>query len=290
MKPQHLFAAQACTLTVVLTLGGLAHAQAVAPVPTAGVTASSAAAAPTPVAAPVTAPAAAVVGSSAPGTTAPEAPVATGTVSPEPAAGPAVAQSTAPLAPSAVAPVALTAPPATPPAAAPGHATPGRRSLIWQPHKAAPRVQEKPRYPLLPLFTLHAVANTVWNKDVGYDLFSDNDVGARFGVQLDADVVTLTPGLVVAAELGYTYEASSDGRVPTGLGVGASIEAHHPHVAALVNWSLLDWLAVHARAQAGLSFTHVEIEHFEVAAGSGALSSRTRANCGTSYQTKIRKR
>jgi hypothetical protein len=267
MKQPLFRRAETATLAALLTVSQLAPAQTFAPVnpspasteTPAAPTAATAAGAVTP------APTAAPVAAELPATAA-TAPVSAAAPAPA-AAAPAVP------APAAPAPV-LAAPAAPPPVAAAPVAPPDSTRRAARRARARKPPPEKPLYPLYSLLTLHAVANSVWNNDVAYDSFNSKDVGGRFGVQLDADLVHLTPAIALAAELGYTYEATDNTELPPGLGEVGRLEAHHPHVAALVRWSLVDWLAVHARAQVGLSFTELQIERAGVSSGDEALTAK----------------
>lgn len=277
MKQPLFRRAETATLAALLTVSELAHAQTFPPVnpaptstetPAAAAPATAAGAAtPAPQAAalvPVPAAAAALPATAA---TAPVAAAAPAPAAPAPAAP-------APAAPAPGAPAPVLAAPAPAPVAAAPVAPPASARRASRRARARKPPPEKPLYPLYSLLTLHAVANSVWNNDVAYDSFNSKDVGGRFGVQLDADLVHLTPAIALAAELGYTYEATDNTALPQGLGEVGRLEAHHPHVAALLRWSLVDWLAVHARAQVGLSFTELQIERAGVSSGDEALTGK----------------
>lgn len=228
----------------------------------------------------------------------PSAPAATqsGPVAPKPTPGSAPASQAPTAAPVGPAPVVTPAepPPATaqptPPAtpAAPTTSTPGdsggagaaatgSETAVATPPQPAPRQSELDQPSVAsaaslddagvggealdrPRFLVFGNLDYLWSTDRRYDWFSEDDVRIRAGVSVAAELLELTPRLMLVPEIGWGYEQGGDDSSPVPTLSSAEFSAHSLYLAAALRYRLLDWLHPQVRAQLGLSWLDLELE------------------------------
>jgi hypothetical protein len=125
--------------------------------------------------------------------------------------------------------------------------------------KAEPPKPEAPAQPLSSMLQLHLGVTTVWNKDLGYDYFSEDDVGQRIGLLAGLDALHLNDALVLVLELGFSGEEEHGGFVPPELVSDATLSAAHLFGGVVVRDDLTQWLSLHAGVHGGASFNDVTL-------------------------------
>jgi hypothetical protein len=104
--------------------------------------------------------------------------------------------------------------------------------------------------------------DSVWNTDGGYDLFSDDDVGERFGLLLGLRVATLG-SFDLSAQLGYSSEVSQNDDWAEDAFSSTKLIAHHPHLGLMAETKLLPALGLHARVHGGASFVKTRLGRYD---------------------------
>jgi hypothetical protein len=101
-----------------------------------------------------------------------------------------------------------------------------------------------------------------WNTDPGYDFFDDDDVGERLGVWASHDLLSFTPAVILAGELGWET-GSEEARSLLRDTLATELETHHFHAGVQLRYVLLSWLSPHLRVVGGLSFTDIAMHSLE---------------------------
>jgi hypothetical protein len=104
-----------------------------------------------------------------------------------------------------------------------------------------------------------------WYKDAGYNVFSEDDVGHRFGVWAAYDVAALREDTFLAIEAGFGTEHAEDSGL---LGGALSSELSTKTVDAglQLRWVPVSWLQPHARVAGGLAIVDYSVDarqHFK---------------------------
>ena len=179
---------------------------------------------------------------------------------PEPLPAPDAPPAVEPSAPPPSTEQPSTAPPAAPPAPPPP-------PLVYQPaprYPASPSrdagpAEDRPAPPEPIGVSIYGNVDQIWNTDPTYDLFSDRDVQLRPGLSVSLDLLDLAPRLVLAPELGWSFESASETAL-FGIGLAkAEYDAHAFQVGAGLRYELLPWLEPRARLMLGLSLVEVEV-------------------------------
>jgi hypothetical protein len=108
------------------------------------------------------------------------------------------------------------------------------------------------------MFRAALAVDAVWNRDRGYDLFSDDDVGQSIGLRAELDALPFSDAALLGLELGFSSEQSENG--PTVFSSSTpSLEAMNLFAGVLPRYQLLPILGVHAHAFGGATFTTVKM-------------------------------
>jgi hypothetical protein len=179
--------------------------------------------------------------------------------------GPALAQPTGPAAVNSA--TVTVAPAAAPSTAAPTAAPQTNPESPWNqpvnPWPAKPRqpaAEEPPPKPIQQWGELHIGVNNILTRDAGYDFFSKDNAWRSINLTLEAEVSDLNSATALGVQLGYAYGVSDNGMAHNQVGFSGSLSSHDPHLAALLKWKPTSWLALHARAHAGYSFSKLKLE------------------------------
>ncbi len=138
-----------------------------------------------------------------------------------------------------------------------------------------PVIPERPSRPRSPAGAPVALALAIqhgWNKDAGYDLFSDDDVASRVDIWFSHDIWSLHPRAILAAEVGLGSGMESSEEL---LGsIESTLRTNVVYAGAYLRYVVESWLQPYARVAAGAAVVGVEFyvrdpgseaddEHFE---------------------------
>lgn len=88
-----------------------------------------------------------------------------------------------------------------------------------------------------------------WHTEPAFDLFSDNDVGQRFGLWATYDVLSLGESTILAAGAGFDVEQMEDNLFAGSL--DTELSAVVLYGTAILRYVPVDWLQPHARLSVG---------------------------------------
>jgi hypothetical protein len=108
-------------------------------------------------------------------------------------------------------------------------------------------------------FAIGASWESPWYTDASYDVFSNKDVGSRFGLWAAYDVASLRSDTIAALELGWGNEQAKDGAL-LGTTLGSELSTNAFHAGAQLRWVPVDWLQPHARLAAGAALVSMALE------------------------------
>lgn len=100
---------------------------------------------------------------------------------------------------------------------------------------------------------------TPWNHDIGFDLFSDDDVSTRFGLWATYDLLAIHDDVFVAAGAGVDFESLDENNLLSGQ-LSTDLDAVIGYATAVVRYVPVAWLQPHVRLSGGAERVIVKLD------------------------------
>ncbi len=100
---------------------------------------------------------------------------------------------------------------------------------------------------------------TPWNHDIGFDLFSDDDVSTRFGLWATYDLLAIHDDVFVAAGAGVDFESLDENDLLSGQ-LNTDLDAVIGYATAVVRYVPVAWLQPHVRLSGGAERVIVKLD------------------------------